>query len=58
MPQVTVIIPTYNRSQTLACALRSLRLQTFEDFEVWAVGDGCTDESEQVVASFHDSRLH
>jgi glycosyltransferase involved in cell wall biosynthesis len=58
MPQVTVIIATYNRSRLLGCALASLLGQTHSDFEAWIVGDACTDESAQVVASFGDTRLH
>jgi hypothetical protein len=58
MPEVTVIIAAYNSSPTLKCALRSLQRQTFQDFEAWAVGDGCTDDSERIVAGFEDSRFH
>jgi glycosyltransferase involved in cell wall biosynthesis len=58
MPAVTVIIATYNRSRVLRCALESLRAQTFRDFEAWVVGDACTDDSEAVVASFGDARMH
>jgi glycosyltransferase involved in cell wall biosynthesis len=57
-PAVTVIIPTYNSSGPLRLALQSVLGQEFTDFEVWVVGDGCTDDSESVVASFADSRLH
>jgi len=55
---VTVIIPTYNSSGTLSLALQTVLWQDFTDFEVWVVGDGCTDDSENVVASFADDRLH
>jgi glycosyltransferase involved in cell wall biosynthesis len=58
MPKVTVIIATYNCSHTLKCALASVRDQTYKDFEVWVVGDCCTDDSEQVVAAFNDSRFN
>jgi len=58
MPLVTVIVPTYNRSRVLRCALESLRDQTYRDFETWIIGDACTDDSEAVVASFHDPRFH
>ena len=58
MPKVTVVIATYNCSHTLKCALASVRDQTFTDFEVWVVGDCCTDDSEQVVAGFQDSRFN
>lgn len=57
-PLVTVIIAAYNSSVTLRCALRSLCLQSFPDFEAWIVGDACTDNSGQVVAELADPRLH
>jgi glycosyltransferase involved in cell wall biosynthesis len=56
-PAVTVIIPTYNRSAVLAYAIRSVLWQTFTDFELLVVGDGCTDESEAVVRGVADSRV-
>src|SRR5262245_24338989 len=57
-PLVSVITATYNRSNVLAFALESVRWQTFQDWESWVVGDACTDDTEQVVASFQDSRIH
>lgn len=56
-PAITVVIPTYNWSAALACAIRSVLLQTVQDFELFVVGDGCTDDSESVVASFNDARI-
>jgi glycosyltransferase involved in cell wall biosynthesis len=57
-PTVSVIVPTYNSSRTLRLTLQTVLNQDFVDFEVWVVGDGCTDDSENVVASFADGRLH
>ena len=57
-PDITVIIPTYNNSGVLSWALKSVLNQTFTNFEVWIVGDNCTDETEQVVNSLSDPRLH
>jgi hypothetical protein len=57
-PAVSVVIPTYNWSAALRCALRSVLLQTVTDFEVLVVGDGCTDDSAAVVAAFDDPRIH
>jgi len=57
-PAVTVIIPTFNSSGTLKLALASVLRQDISNYEVWVVGDGCTDDSESVVSCFHDDRLH
>lgn len=56
-PLVTVVTATYNSSATLQCALQSLQMQEFTDFEVWVIGDACTDNSEETVTSFDDERF-
>lgn len=57
MPRATVIIPTYNWSSVLRCSVASVLLQTMRDFELLVVGDCCTDDSAEVVASFRDPRV-
>ncbi len=57
MPRVTVIIATYNRSAVLAYAIGSVLRQTYTDFELLVVGDGCTDDSAEVVAGAGDPRV-
>ena len=57
LPSVTVIIPTYNRSGALKLTLETVLYQTFKDYEVWIVGDGCSDDSGQIVASFGEDRF-
>jgi len=56
-PRVTVIIPTYNWSSVLPYSIGSVLGQTFTDFELLVVGDGCTDDSGQVVGAIGDPRL-
>ena len=55
-PLVTVVIATYNRADTLKYAIESVLWQTFKNFEVWIVGDACTDHTEKVVHSFMDDK--
>ena len=56
-PRVSVIIATYNWSSVLRYAVASALGQTYADLEVIVVGDGCTDDSEIVVAAFRDPRV-
>jgi glycosyltransferase involved in cell wall biosynthesis len=56
-PVISVITATYNWSSVLRCAIESALAQTFTGFEMIVVGDGCTDDSGDVVASFGDPRL-
>jgi glycosyltransferase involved in cell wall biosynthesis len=56
-PRVSVIVATYNRSRVLACAIESVRRSTVADWELIVVGDHCTDDTAEVVASFDDPRL-
>lgn len=57
MPRVTIITATWNWSTALRLAVRSALRQSFQDFELLVMGDGCTDDSAEVVASFDDPRV-
>lgn len=57
VPRVTVIVATWNWSEVLPFSIGSALLQTFADFELLVVGDGCTDDSEHVVAAIGDPRV-
>jgi glycosyltransferase involved in cell wall biosynthesis len=56
-PLVSVVLATYNWSSVLRHAVRSVLWQTYPKLELLVVGDGCTDDSEEVVASFGDERV-
>jgi glycosyltransferase involved in cell wall biosynthesis len=56
-PRVSVIIATYNWSSVLPYSIGTVLRQTMQDFEILVVGDGCTDDSEAVVAAIGDPRI-
>jgi hypothetical protein len=56
-PLVTVVMATYNRSNIIGYAIRSLLQSTVRDWELIVVGDACTDDTEAVVAAFADPRI-
>ena len=57
-PTISVITATYNRSNVLAYTIRTVLWQTIPDWELWVIGDACTDDTEAVVRSFGDPRIN
>ena len=55
MLDVSVIIPTFNRSQRLLDALSSVARQSVQPAEVIVVDDGSTDDTRNLVAAFISS---
>ena len=57
--RVSVIMPTYNQCGFIRRALLSLTKQTYTDWELILVNDGCTDETEAFIADYlEDGRIH
>lgn len=56
MPKISVIVPTFNRPESLKEALGSIMGQTFQDFEVIVVND-CGADVSDVVASFRVDKM-
>ena len=52
------LIPTYNWATVLPWSIGSVLAQSFAEWELWVIGDGCTDESAATVATFDDPRVH
>src|SRR6056297_995853 len=52
MPNVSVIIPTYNRSFTVTKAIDSVLEQTYDDHEIIVVDDGSTDDTYEVLRAY------
>ena len=56
-PQVSVVIPVYNRDAYVGEAIDSILAQTFADFELLVIDDGSTDRSRDVVRTYLDPRI-
>src|SRR5271165_1703871 len=57
MPSVSVIMNIRNGAAFLREALDSVMAQTFTDWELIAWDDCSTDDSAQVIAEYHDTRI-
>ncbi|ANU10186.1 glycosyl transferase family 2 [Planococcus antarcticus DSM 14505] len=55
--KVSVIIPTYNRSELLKKAVKSLENQSHQNFEIIIIDDFSTDDTAEVVQEMQDDRI-
>lgn len=56
-PLFSIVIPTYNRTEMLKRCLDSVIAQTVQDWEAIVVDNYSEDNTEEVVNSFHDTRI-
>lgn len=56
-PQVSVIIPLYNKALYIKRTIDSILAQTFQNFEIIIVGGKSLDGSEDIVRKYTDSRI-
>ena len=54
---VSVVIPTYRGDRFIGTALAHLAAQTWPDWEVIVINNFSSDNTIEVVESFHDSRI-
>lgn len=55
--EVTIILATYNRPDTLRVAMQSVLLQSHPHWKLLVVGDHCDDRTRAVVEHFADPRI-
>ena len=52
--KVSIVIPTYNRSDYIVDTVNSVFAQGMQDFELIIINDGSTDDTEEKLAPFMD----
>ena len=50
--RVSIVLPTYNQAHYLPAALDGVFAQTYPDYELIVVNDGCTDETPTILADY------
>ncbi len=56
-PQISIVLSTFNRPDTLMLAIDSVLAQTLSDFELLVIGDCCSEETARAVESLDDPRI-
>ena len=54
---VSIIIPTYNRGNIIQETINSILNQTYQNFQVFIIDDGSTDNTKKIIHSFRDQRI-
>jgi teichuronic acid biosynthesis glycosyltransferase TuaG len=56
-PLISVIIPTYNRSNTIQSSIESVLNQTYTNIEVIVIDDASSDDTEWIIQNIKDDRI-
>lgn len=54
---ISVVVPLYNKKDSIGSTIESVLAQTYSDFELLVVDDGSTDGSAGLVSRFDDPRI-
>ncbi|OUS31460.1 hypothetical protein A9Q99_02505 [Gammaproteobacteria bacterium 45_16_T64] len=56
-PQVSIVIPTYNRAVDLKRAIDSVFNQTFSEWEILVVDNNSTDSTDELISGYASQRI-
>jgi glycosyltransferase involved in cell wall biosynthesis len=56
-PLISVVLPVYNAEQYVKDTIKSILIQSYQNFELIIINDGSTDNSEEYIVQFKDTRI-
>ena len=56
-PRISIVMPLYNKAETVLDSLRSVLVQTVTDWELIVIDDGSTDGGGEQVSTLGDTRV-
>lgn len=56
-PQISVVMPVFNRMNCVGTAIESILKQSMSDFELIIIDDGSTDRTSEIIKSYRDNRI-
>ncbi len=56
-PLFSIIIPAHNEEKYIRPTLRSIKDQTYQNFEVIVVANGCTDKTEEIIKKRENEKV-
>lgn len=54
---LSICLPSYNGEDTIAATIKSILIQSYQNFEIIINDDGSRDKTEKVVKTFKDKRI-
>lgn len=57
MPQLTVLLPAHNAQNTIDFAIRSILNQSFQNFYLWILENGSTDNTLEIARKYENEKV-
>ena len=58
-PEISVILPTFNRADLISSTIKNVLSQSFNNFELIIINDASTDQTTQIIKTYQqkDTRI-
>jgi ADP-heptose:LPS heptosyltransferase/GT2 family glycosyltransferase len=57
LPEISIIMPTYNRAKFIGETIKSIQSQTYPNWELIIIDDGSDDDTEKIISEINDKRI-